>query len=201
MATAAVIGVGMATDDEPHVAAQRRPAEVRSTPLEDIDTSTLVVRRAAFCDGVPSEAVAAALDAEPDDKETAYGNGERAHLDGRVKDVAHEFGCSWTARAGRARAWVFAPPVTKGLARGLVDEASSPDGCETLTDAPRFGRPTAALACADSGALAVSYRGLFGDAWLSCSVSGHGARDDLIDRAGRWCVAVAQAASGPVVGP
>jgi hypothetical protein len=42
----------------------------------------------------------------------------------------------------------------------------------------------------------VTFHGLFGDAWLSCSLSAVGAdQDGLVDRTGRWCVAVAQAAS------
>ena len=98
--TAAAVATGMFVDDEPDSSAQPRPAEVRSTPLEDVDTSTLAVQRTDFCDGVPSEAVAAALGAEPEDQ-TPYGNGEKARLDGRDKDVAHEFGCSWTPAPAR----------------------------------------------------------------------------------------------------
>ena len=43
-----------------------------------------------------------------------------------------------------------------------------------------------------------SYQGLFGDAWLTCELSVTDTTADpseLSDRAGRWCVGVAEAAS------
>ena len=58
----------------------------------------------------------------------------------------------------------------------------------------RSGR-SAAVRCADDGAVVASYRGLFGDAWLSCSVEPAGPDDGLVERTGRWCVTVLQAAS------
>ena len=42
-----------------------------------------------------------------------------------------------------------------------------------------------------------SYRGLFGDAWLACSLTAPGERDAVLEKAGAWCVAAARAASQP----
>jgi hypothetical protein len=97
-----------------------------------------------------------------------------------------------------ARAWVFAPPVTPDEARALAAAAARERGCRALPDAPAFGSPTAAIACTGGGDQRVSFRGLFGDAWLACSLSAPTSerdQDALADRAGRWCVAVARAAS------
>ena len=38
-----------------------------------------------------------------------------------------------------------------------------------------------------------AYHGLFGDAWLSCSLSARAAVDDLAERTDRWCATVVQA--------
>jgi hypothetical protein len=67
-----------------------------------------------------------------------------------------------------------------------------------VPDASAFGSPSVAVGCRAGRTLTAAYHGLFGDAWLSCSLAvpvGGAARADLVDRAGRWCVAVA-AASG-----
>ena len=118
-----------------------------------------------------------------------------------MQDVAHEFGCTWRRTDGStARAWVFTPPVTAGRARALARTTASTPGCSEVADAPAFGRPSAAVVCRADGTLEASYRGLFGDAWLSCALAAPVSpadRADLVDRAGRWCVAVATAASGP----
>lgn len=177
---------------------ESEPEAPRPLPvaLESLDTTTLVVRRAAFCDAVPDSDVAAAVGTGEVDA-TAYGNGDLAMVGGS-EDVAHEYGCAWTAEDGRAAAaWVFAPPVTAQRAAELAAAAAT--GCEALT-APAYGSPTAAVACptADPARVTVSFRGLFGDAWLACSLTGDAAepREELVDRAGRWCATVALAA-GP----
>lgn len=169
--------------------------------LESLDTTALVVRRAAFCDAVPESDVAAAV-GTGEVEATAYGNGEMAPVAG-AEDVVHEFGCTWTAADGRAAAaWVFAPPVTPERATELVDAAAA--GCEQLS-APAYGSPGVALLCpGDDPALAtVSFRGLFGDAWLTCTLTAEAAdaadpaagRSALVDRTGRWCASVALAAA------
>jgi hypothetical protein len=112
-----------------------------------------------------------------------------------VRDVAHEFGCLWRAQGVVSRAWVFAPPVTPRAARDLVDAARATTGCEPIVDAPDFGRPSYGSICTAGARQEATFRGLFGDAWVSCELSASGiAREQLVDRTGRWCVAVAQAA-------
>ncbi|MDQ4055708.1 MAG: hypothetical protein M3237_23860, partial [Actinomycetota bacterium] len=67
-------------------------------------------------------------------------------------------------------------------------------GCEPVADAPAFGQPSAAVVCATEPRREVSYGGMFGDAWLTCTLSSGVPRAELLDRAGRWCVAVVEAA-------
>jgi hypothetical protein len=199
---AAVCLVGISScqgDDDPAPAAA--PSET-STPLAELATDTLVVRRGSFCAGLDAAAVEEALGGEPA-AASSYDNGEPARLARGVKDVAHEFGCTWRRTDGTtARAWVFTPPVTSREARAMARSATTTSGCSAVADASAFGRPSAAVACRADGTIDASYRGLFGDAWLSCALAVPAAaasadRDDLVERADRWCVAVATAASGP----
>ena len=197
VAAVCLLGIGSCQgDDEPAPTAAPSPS---STPLAELDTATLVVRRDSFCPDVDPDAVEEALGGDPD-ASRSYDNGEPARLTRTVEDVAHEFGCTWQRAGGTvARAWVFAPPVTAGRARALVREAQTVPGCSPVPDANVFGRPSAAVGCRTGGTLEAAYHGLFGDAWLSCSLAVPVAgadRADLVDRAGRWCVAVATAASG-----
>ena len=178
------------------------PAPDRGTPLADVDTLTLTVVRGAFCDRLSAAAVERALGAEVASS-SAYDSGDKAPVTGEVKDVAHEFSCTFQADDGTtARAWVFAPPVPRDQARALVAATESADGCERVPDAPAFGRPSAATECQQKGRTTLTFRGLFGDAWLSCSVAipaataTGAAQPDLADRAGRWCTEVVRAA-GP----
>jgi hypothetical protein len=108
--------------------------------------------------------------------------------------VAHEYGCRWSAADGTtAQGWVFAPPVTPGQAERLRRAAAKADGCRAVPDAPRFGSRSVAVRCDDG---TTAFHGLFGDAWLSCSVTVRGsASGDAVERTGRWCVSVAQAAA------
>ncbi|KRB77021.1 hypothetical protein ASE01_09665 [Nocardioides sp. Root190] len=185
------IGVAVSEDRTP----TREVAAYEGTDLADFDTTAAVVQRAPFCELVPAQAVSAALgvEAEP----TAYGNGEESEAL-PSGDVAHEYGCLFNAgpTVGNARAWVFAPPVTTARAEQLVT-ASQIEGCTTETGAPAYGAPSLALTCATGDLVTVSYRGLFGDAWLACSLTLPAAEagQDAAARAGRWCVAVAEAAS------
>lgn len=183
--TAALVGVGVARSTGTHHA----PAHPLADRLSSVDTTTLTVRRAAFCGALPDATVAAALGSRVHAR-SSWHPGQTVQLTAELKDVADEYGCSWTSTAGRvARAWVFAPPVT--LARADTLAHHKPTGCTPLTPAPAaagepvFGRPSSALTCGDSTLL----RGLFGDAWLSCELASH----DL-DLVGRWCLAVARAA-------
>ncbi|QSR25442.1 hypothetical protein CFH99_07360 [Nocardioides aromaticivorans] len=183
------IGVGVAGDRTP----APKAAVYQGTDLADFDSTTAVVRRAPFCELVAKEAVAEALGG--DGELTAWGNGEKAAaVPGG--DVAHEYGCAFAGSGAEARAWVFAPPVTRTRAQALA-KAAPARGCTTTAGAAAFGTPSVATTCTSGEQRTVSWRGLFGDAWLTCTLTqGVGATEaDLVDRAGRWCVAVAQAAS------
>jgi len=173
----------------------RESPTYESTPLTDYDTAGVGVVRDSFCAAVPEEAVEEALGVAPVSS-TAYDNGDRARLGDGLRDVAHEFGCGWTAPGTVVRAWVFAPPVTPRSARELARSAREEPGCQPVAEAPDFGKRTAALVCEDGDRQEASYRGLFGDAWLTCTLTaGSGVpRPELVDRAGSWCVAVLEAA-------
>lgn len=193
VATAAVVVAVVLTrsSDEP----SDDPPAYESTPLASFDTAGVAVTRDSFCAEVPDEAVAEALGGAPASA-SSYDNGDRARLGKDLRDVAHEFGCGWAAPDATARAWVFAPPVTPRSARALARAARTEAGCEPIADAPDFGKPSTGVVCADGRRPMASYRGLFGDAWLTCTltVAAEVARTELTDRAGRWCVAVVEAA-------
>lgn len=184
------------------------PEPVPATPLASFDTSGLVIERGDFCSRVSLVAVMDALGAEPT-RDAAYGNGARVRLGGDVRDVTHEFGCRFGVGRREVAGWVFVPPVTVERARDYVAEARAEEGCEPMPDAPAFGRPSVAVRCSDAGetpgVTQVRFAGLFGDSWLSCSLQqptadggdGDAAPDSLIIAAGRWCVAVATAATAP----
>lgn len=165
-----------------------------STPLESFDTTSLAVRRDAFCSGIGPTALEDALGTR-DYRGSSYNNGERARLAPGVRDVAHEFDCTWRAADGTvARAWVFAPPVTRPQARSLVRAAVGP-GCRR-TGGPAYGAPSVATRCRIPDGVRRAHVGLFGDAWLSCTLATTRPEPaDLAERTGRWCVAVAQAAA------
>lgn len=170
-----------------------QPSAVDSgTSVGDLDTTALVVRRAPFCDRIDPQAVTRALGARAATAHE-YRSGERARVAGHVSDVLHEFGCSWSASGTTVRAWVFVPPVTAQRARGLVHEVQGTAGCTRAPDAPAYGHPSLSLSCRVHGATEVSYRGLFGDAWLTCTLRSRA--DDVALQAARWCAAVASGAS------
>lgn len=172
------------------------PPAATATPLADLATETIGVDRAAFCSRVAPAAVRAALGGR-DTSSDSYANGERAALADGVTDVAHEFGCTWTAADGtEARAWVFAPPVTVTQAGALRTAAIHAPGCSSVPGAPAFGDPSVAVRCHGTGGTAsAAYHGLFGDAWLSCSVASPTGGATLADRASAWCATVIQAAA------
>lgn len=182
--TAAVVGVGVLVNRP----SGPPPAKPLATALAAADTTTMTVRRRAFCTAVPTADVAAALGSGAS-RPTAYRPGQKVALTPTVTDIADEWGCSWTGTAGRAaRAWLFAPPVTRQRATKLAGQL--PKGCERIS-APAFGAPSVAAACGET----VTLRGLFGDAWLSCELTSPGLTPArLLDRAGRWCLVVARAA-------
>ena len=168
----------------------REPAPTRplATRLASVDTATVGVRRAPWCDRVPDPDARAAVEgASPE--ASSWANGDP--LPGG-RDIAHEFGCSWRATSGAtASGWVFAPPVTRQRAAELVASALARPGCAPLPGAAAFGAPSVALTCTAGGVTTLSYRGLFGDAWLVCELGGTAPDPGLADR---WCASVLQAA-------
>jgi hypothetical protein len=199
--TALPVAAGVVVlDDEEAPAARDRPPAYASTALADYDTSVVALSRAPFCNQIPEEAFTEALPGDVGWTVTAYRNGQAAEMAPGLEDVAHEFGCRVTGAglpSGELRAWLFAPPVSRSRATDLVDEAAGRASCTRPTTAPAYGAPSVALICPAGDRRWASFRGLFGDAWLACSMSARATVGDkeLLDRAGRWCVAVAQAAS------
>lgn len=193
--------IGISSCDDGRKPAQETPSEA-STPLSSFDTGNVRVIRDAFCSQIGPGPVSEALGDEVASS-ASYNNGERARISSRVRDVSHEFDCKWVAADGTtAEAWLFAPPVTpergRLLARTAAREAGP--GCTRPATAPVFGSPSAAVQCKEPGRVEASFHGLFGDAWLSCSVAAPAVDTEeaaLLERAGRWCVTVAQAASAP----
>lgn len=177
------------------------PAPADPTPLAEVDTVGVAVPRADPCDALPEAAVVEALGA-PATAADRWADGEPASLSPGLRDVAHEWGCAWTAADGSAvRAWVFAPPLTTARARRVARTVVADEGCRLVPGAPAFGEPTAARLCRGGGTLEATFAGLFGDAWLSCSVAAPRpetatavARDALVARAGTWCAQVLAAA-------
>lgn len=199
LVSAVAVVVVVATDpfgDEP---AKQAEAPFTTTPLDQVDTRSLTVARASFCADVDPREAVAALGSEPVEV-TGYDNGDEVTLADGLDDVAHEFGCQWQAAdQSAARAWVFAPPVDRDRAERLVREAGRTQECESSAT-PAFGSPSVGLVCATDGGGTASYRGLFGDAWLTCELyltpaNGDVSPADLMDRTGAWCSAVARGAA------
>lgn len=158
------------------------PLKPLATSLAGYDTLHVGVHRQAFCGRIAAADVAHLVGASAHG--TSWSDGDKVPL-GSTTDVAHEFGCSWTGADGRSiSAWVFAPPVTPAQASSYAAAAAA--GCARVPGT--FGAASVGLRCGSS----YSFRGLFGDAWLVCSVSGPQATADL---AGRWCISVVRAAS------
>lgn len=194
--TALVVGGGVVALGRDDAEPARAKETFTTTPLSEYDATGVVVTRGAFCDAVDARQVSAALGGDPVDS-ASWENGDTIDLGNGVEDVTHEFGCRYTAQDGTiAQAWVFAPPVDAAGAQRLVKAARKAPGCEAGTG-PAFGAPTLALTCTKDGVVRASYRGLFTDAWLVCEVARPAGADwDVVDRAGRWCVGVLQAANG-----
>jgi len=190
------------------------PNVATPTPLASYDGAGVAVQRISFCTRIPTAAVAAAVDKVGSTRH--YANGEQAPDTG---DIAHEYGCIFDGETGlTARAWVFAPPVTPDDAARLVAEAGKARGCQPV-DAHKFGSPTLGTLCRTPTTKTVTYSGLFGDAWLSCSITAPATAkpasatptgattatgspsdqalsdQELTGRAGAWCVQVATTAA------
>ena len=175
----------------------REEPEARPTPISSFEAASVQPLRQEFCDAVPEEALRSTVGEVR--SADGYADGETHQLTAGVTDVAHEFGCTWTGRNGDiARAWVFAPRVAVGEARRLARDARRERGCRPL-DPYDFGTPSAGVLCTVRGGREASYRGLFVDTWLACSVTDRRRRlptEKLVKRTGLWCVQAAVAASG-----
>lgn len=152
-------------------AATPPPNVATPTPLASYDGAGAAVQRISFCTRIPTSAVAAAVVKVGSTRH--YANGEQAPDTG---DIAHEYGCIFDGETGlTAKAWVFAPPVTPDDAKQLVAEGGKARGCQ-LVDAHKFGSPALGTLCRTPTTNTVTYSGLFGDAWLSCSITAPAAK-------------------------
>jgi hypothetical protein len=196
--TGAVVYVGLRDGAPRGDGSAARPSPSSSptrTPLASLDLSGLPIPRTDFCNRLDEGDVEDALGGPATDT-AHYGSGDRVALAPGVVDVSHEHNCTYDAGDGtQARVWVFAEPVTASVGSDLVREARAESGCRTLRKAPRFGNPAIGTICRirRPEARAVTLRGLFGDAWLSCRLSRPGSDDvlDTVQRAEQWCVRVA----------
>jgi hypothetical protein len=182
-----------AGSDEPTMEATDETTD-GGTALEDVDTTALRVRRAPFCHRVDPAATTQALGEEAAEV-SAYRPGQRVRITRGVSDVVHEFGCRWTVGKDTAEAWVFAPPVTRRRAAGLV-QAKPVRTCQDDEAAPAFGDPYTSCLWRAGAMKGMRLAGLFGDAWLSCSLTlAAASEEELTRRATRWCAAVALGAA------
>gem|GEM_PF-1399565 len=194
------------------------PTSAAPTPLADIDTTTFTVGRVSFCDAVPEDATADVLGGEVGEA-APYENGSVAEVAPGVEDRVHETGCRWYGEGDAAAlttplasAWVFAPPVTPEQAEQYAAAAVG-EGCRAVEGQPAYGAATVATVCRtpvagtettpEAVVTEVAFRGLFGDAWLTCALRAPTAGgpsdvapptdDELFERAGVWCGQVALA--------
>ena len=170
------------------------PAGDDEHPLPTIDwarNSDLPVRPGDFCDRIDERAVQAAVGADP--TTAHYGNGDRAEVAPGIVDVAHEFGCVFTADDGTvARAWVAVPPVTKKQARRI----SPGKGCEDA--GPGLQKPGFAATCTSKRGTTTTLTGLYTDTWFGCSLTvtePEPAAEDPSQEVQAWCAAAVQAAA------
>lgn len=179
-------------DPAPDPARSSRTPASEPTTLASYETEGVAVSRSPFCDRVSPTGIEHALgDAARSHRD--YGNGDPLRLPDGSRSIAHEYGCVWTGADGAtARAWVFAPPITRGRARRLADAALV--GRCVRTGTGEFGSPSVTARCRTEDGLEASWRGLFGDAWLVCSLTDRGSFAALEERTSEWCVAVLEAA-------
>lgn len=163
------------------------------TTLAAYDSDEVAVTRAPFCDRVSPTGIEHALGDAAASSHREYGNGDRIRLPDGTRTISHEYGCEWRGGDGTvARAWVFVPPIARGRAAQLVQEAVA--GRCSRTGAGEFGTPSVATRCRTGRGFERSWRGLFGDAWLVCSLTGRSPSEITAQQTGEWCVAVLEAA-------
>ncbi|MDT0201837.1 hypothetical protein [Nocardioides sp. AE5] len=167
------------------------------TPLASYDAEGVLLQRAEFCPRVSDAAIEATVGEVASTEH--HGNGDQVTLADGIKDVSHEFNCTWTGAEGVvASGWIYAPPVPPERAEALIADArGEDDGCGNVTG-QGFGTPSTGTVCRTADATVVTYQGLFVDSWLACSLSvpdPEAATDEVIAAAGAWCVEVARAAT------
>jgi len=160
------------------------------TPLASYDTEGFAVPRADICGLIVDGTAARALGADVVDT-TAHGNGDKVEVAPGVTDVVHEFSCGWSAADGTtASVWVFAPPVTPEEADDLARKVTRDKGCRAV-QGPAFGTHSVQTVChRGSRRTEAAFHGLFGDAWLTCAITGPGRPSTLRGKASAWCVDV-----------
>jgi hypothetical protein len=166
-----------------------------TTPLSQLDLSDLPIDRQPFCERLDQGDVEAALGG-PVSSTYHYGNGDRKRIAPGVTDVSHEYNCTFTAADGtEARVWVFAEPVTRRVAASIARDSDREGGCTKVASAPTYGTPTSTTLCRQRAPdrTAVTLRGLFGDAWMSCelAVPGRAPAGETQRRGEQWCLRVA----------
>src|SRR3954447_17687927 len=111
-------------------------AQSSPTPLADVDVSGLTVPRSSPCDHVDRGDVESALGDSVAVSER-YQPGDRVRLTGSLRDVAREFGCTYRDAGGaEARLWVFAQPVDRSTAAGIVRDEGAKKGCRVVRGGP-----------------------------------------------------------------
>ena len=188
-----LLAAGTACDGDGGGTGSAREPAAEPTPITAFDSASAALTRDDFCDRIPDEAVTAAVGQVASTDH--YGNGERKTITAGVTDVAHEFSCTFPGDSGAiARAWVFAPRITRGQAKALVAEVRRARGCRVV-DGHAFGTPGTGSVCTTRDGTEATYRGLFTDAWFSCSVTAEDLDEPtLLEQAGQWCVSSATAA-------
>ena len=194
LVTAGVVAYVLGSDQPSTPAAAPTPSPTPSAQAA-VGLSHLPIPRARFCDWIGDSAVRRALGGAIS-QQVNYNSGDRVEVVPGVKDVAHEYDCTFDGvKGGQARAWVFAPPVDRAGAQRLVGLARAQRGCTPLSGGPRYGEPTVSTACdtrlGDVPVKQVTLSGLFTDAWFSCQVSVPRASTSVARRtAEQWCVHV-----------
>ena len=189
--TLTAFGVWRPSATDPGAGASQPPAT--SSPTARVDLSTLPVGRTLDCEWLAEDDVQVALGAAVSSQDS-YVSGDRVEVAEGVRDVVHEDGCVFRASSSEARVWVHAAPVSTAAATDLVRGAGRAQGCSVVAASTRFGDPGVTDVCTASGSRSTTatMRGLFGDAWLSCSLEVEGSSAaDVRARAERWCTQVA----------
>jgi hypothetical protein len=174
--TGGLVAAGVAAHHPAHRAAADRP----STPG--------TVTRGPFCTRITDAAVLDAVGGSA--TSTTWSDGQRVALEPGLTDLAQEYGCAFSTAGGtdRARAWVFAAPVSRPEARALVAEVRARPACDPVVG-DRLGRPGATVTCSSGAATSVVQVGLVDHAWVHCDLARPSTVTvtEVTERADRWC--------------